>query len=137
MVTVAVLFLSLGGMFQRATVVQMDLTECVAPQHSVLAALSGEPGATASRDSCAEYVIASPTVIFRVQAKKSEMLMVPGEVVSYRTGKGKLILRRDDGQGELEGTVLCMRSASAPGDACGTKNDDFPQAKTEMRARIP
>jgi len=136
MLTVAVLFLSLGGMFQRATVVQMDLTDCVTSSHPILSALAGEP-ASPQHDACAEYLIASSTVIFRVQAKKSEMLMVPGEVVSYRAGKGKLFLRRDDNQGELEGTVLCMRSTSAAGDWCGMKSDDFPQAKPAMRTRIP
>lgn len=136
MLATVLLFFAAGGMFQRATVVQMDLTDCATSQRSVLAALSGDP-ANAPRDSCAEYVLASPTVIFRVQAKKSEMLMMPGEVVSYRTGKGKLLLRRDDNQGELESTVLCMRSANTPGDACGMKADDFPQMKTAMRTRIP
>ena len=136
MFATVLLFFGTVGMFQRATVVQMDLTDCATAQHSVLATLSGEP-ANAQHDSCAEYVLSSPTVIFRVQAKKSEMLMVPGEVVSYRTGKGKLLLRRDDNQGELETTVLCMRSATTPGDACGMKTDDFPQTKTAMRTRIP
>jgi len=136
MLLLTVLFLALGGTFQRATVVQMDLTDCATPQHSILAALSGSPE-TAERNGCAEYVIASQTVIFRVQARKSEMLMEPGEVVSYRTGKGKLFLRRDDNQGELESTVLCMRAINAPGDACGMKEPDFPQTKAAMRARIP
>lgn len=136
MLATMLLLFAAGGMFQRATVVQMDLADCAAPQHSVLAAISGEPS-NGQRESCAEYVLASPTVIFRVQAKKSEMLMVPGEVVSYRTGKGKLVLRRDDNQGELESTVLCMRPANTPGDACGLKSDDFPQTKTAMRTRIP
>ncbi len=136
MLTSVILFLAIGGTFQRATVVQMDLTDCATPQHSVIAALAGEP-TNAQHDVCAEYVLESPTVVFRVQAKKSETLMVPGEVVSYRAGKGKLLLRRDDNQGELESTVLCMRSTSAPGDACGLKRDDFPQTKTAMRTRIP
>lgn len=136
MLATVLLFFAAGGMFQRATVVQMDLTDCATAQHSVLSTLAGEPG-NAQHDSCAEYVLASPTVIFRIQAKKSEMLMVPGEVVSYRTGKGKLVLRRDDNQGEVEGIVLCMRSANAPGDACGMKADDFPQMKTAMHTRNP
>ena len=136
MLATVILFFAAGGMFQRATVVQMDLTDCAAPQHSVMAALSGVPE-SAERNGCAEYILSSPTVIFRVQAKKSEMLMVPGEVVSYRTGKGKLLLRRDDNQGELESAVLCMRSAGAPGDACGMKEPDFPQTKTAVRTRIP
>ena len=89
-----VLFLTLGGMFQRATVVQMDLTTCVAPHRSVLAALSGTPD-DSLRESCAEYVIASASIVFRVQARKSEVLMVPGEVVSFRTGKGKLLRRNE------------------------------------------
>ena len=117
MLVLTVLFLSLSPMFQRATVVQMDLTDCAAPTHSILSALSGAPD-TVQRDSCAEYVLSSPTVIFRLQAKRSEVLMVPGDVVSFRTGKGKLYLRRDDDDGEVEATVLCMRSARTP-CACG------------------
>ena len=131
-----VLLFALGGMFERASVVQMDLADCVAPQRSLLATLAGEP-AISQRESCAEYVIASPTVIFRVQAKKSETLMVPGEVVSYRAGKGKLYLRRDDNGGELEATVLCMRAAGHPGDDCGLRPEETaPSVKTPVRARI-
>ena len=136
MLTSILLFFAIGGTFQRATVVQMDLADCAAPQHSVMAALSGLPEGT-EHNGCAEYVLASQTVIFRVQAKKSEVLMVPGEVVSYRAGKGRLFLRRDDNQGELESTVLCMRSMSAPGDACGMKSEDEPATKHPVRARIP
>ena len=123
MIALTLLLFATGGMFQRASVMQMDLVDCVTPQHSVIAAISGTPE-TAQHDVCAEYVVASPMVIFRVQAKKSEMLMVPGEVVSYRAGRGKLLLRRDDNQGDVEATVLCMRAANAPGDACGMKKDE-------------
>ena len=137
MLTSVILFFAVGGMFQRATVVQMDLTNCVAPAHSIISTLAATNEAP-QHDVCAEYVLASPTVVFRVQAKKSETLMVPGEVVSYRAGKGKLFLRRDDDGGDLESTVLCMRSTSADGDACGL---DLKTVQTEIkrtaRARIP
>jgi len=132
--TVFLFFAFGGGMFQRASVVQMDLANCVVPQHSVIAALTGAPEG-AQNDVCAEYVIASPTVVFRIQAKKSETLMVPGELVSFRAGKGKLYLRRDDNQGELEATVLCMRGANAPGDACGMKQEDDAAPIKTARAR--
>ena len=136
MLTLAVLFFSLATMFQRASVIQMDLTDCVTPQHSVLAALAGAPDIP-QRDACAEYVLASPTVVFRIQAKKSETLMVPGEIVSFRAGKGKLYVRRDDNQGELESTVLCMRAVNAPGDACGMISDPLTgETKKTVRARI-
>jgi hypothetical protein len=136
MLAMLLLLFAAGGAFQTATVIQMDLTDCVTPQHSVLAAIAGEPSSNQT-ESCAEYVLASPHVVFRIQARKSEMLMVPGEVVSYRVGKGKLHLRRDDNQGELEATVLCMRATSTPGDACGAKTEDFPQTKPLTHARIP
>lgn len=135
MILLGVLFLSIGGMFQSATVVQMDLTDCVSAQHSILETLAGTPGVP-QRTSCAEYVLTSPTVVFRLQAKRSETLLVPGEVVSYRTGKGKLYLRRDDGGGELETTVTCMRSIHSPGDTCGAALDrlDGGLQKTAMSA---
>lgn len=47
---------------------------------------------------------------------------MPGEVVTFRTGKGKLYLRQDDQGGEVEATVLCMRSVKIP-DACGISAD--------------
>ena len=136
MLALAVLFLSFGSMFQRASVVQMDLTDCVMPQHSVIAALSGVPE-PAQHDRCAEYLLSSPTVVFRIQAKKSETLMVPGEIVSFRAGKGKLFIRRDDEGGELESTVLCMRAVNIPGDACGMPENAPPvQAKTQVRTLV-
>lgn len=134
MLTLTVWFLAMGSMFSRASVVQMDMVSCVVPQHSIVAALSGVP-ATQQTDTCAEYVILSPTVIFRVQAKKSEMLMVPGENVSFRTGKGKLYLRRDDEQGELEATVLCMRATNAPSDGCGMRSEERREQVRAARQR--
>src|SRR3954462_14061847 len=130
------LLFAAGGMFQHATVVQMDLTNCVAPQHSILSTLAATNEAP-QHDVCAEYVLASPTVVFRVQAKKSETLMVPGEVVSYRAGKGKLFLRRDDDGGDLESTVLCMRAISASGDNCGMVSAPPTTQKASIRAGTP
>lgn len=62
MLVITLFFLSLSPMFQPATVVQMDLTDCAAPRHSILSALSGVPETT-GRDACAEYVLSSATVI--------------------------------------------------------------------------
>jgi hypothetical protein len=118
----AILFLFFGPMFQRATVVQMDLADCAAPHHSFLSSVAGVPETT-QREACPEYVLTSSTVVVRLQTRKSEVLLVPGEGVNFRTGKGKLYLRRDDDGGELEGTVLCMRSANAVGDSCGVSVD--------------
>ena len=128
------LVLALGPAFQRASVVQMDLAHCAVPRHSFLSTMSGVAD-TAQHDTCAEYVLRSATVVFRLQSKKSELLLIPGEVVSFRTGKGKLYLRRDDENSEVEGTVLCMRSLSSNGDSCGVDINALEQPDTRAARR--
>ena len=106
-----------GGFFQRATVMQMDAAQCQAGRPSILATLAGteEP---AKKEACAEYVLVSPTTLFRVQASRSAPLLLPAEEVNFRTGKGHLVLRRDDDSTEFEVTVVCMRLLSSRQGGC-------------------
>jgi len=106
-----------GGNFQRATVTAMQTTECVMSRHSVMAALSGA-GDTSRHESCSEYVLVSPTAIFRVQASKSAPLLLPAEEVGFHTGKGSLVVRRDDQQGDFEVRVVCMQLRNSSHQTC-------------------
>lgn len=106
-----------GGFFQHATVLGMQATECVGSRHSVMAALSGVND-TSRHESCSEYILVSPTAVFRVQASKSAPLLLPSEEVSFRTGKGSLVVRRDDQQEDFEVKVVCMQLRSNHQDSC-------------------
>jgi hypothetical protein len=106
-----------SGFFQRATVMGMQTTECIGARHSVMAALSGAND-TSRHENCSEYILVSPTAVFRVQATKSAPLLLPSEEVNFRTGKGSLIVRRDDQQEDFEVKVVCMQLRSNRHDSC-------------------
>jgi hypothetical protein len=88
-----------------------------------MAALSGTPGEP-RREDCVEYVFMSPTTMFRVQASRSQPLLLLGEEVSFRPAKGSLRVRRDDETGEFDVSVVCMRLRSANYGGCVSVDDD-------------
>jgi hypothetical protein len=106
-----------GGFFQRAIVTSMQTAECVSGRRSFAATMSGMPD-TSRHENCAEYILVSPTTIFRVHASKSAPLLLPAEEVSFRPGKGALVLRRDDQQEDLEVKVVCMQLRNSKQDRC-------------------
>ena len=105
-----------GGLFQRAAVTSMQTTDCVTSHRSVLATLSGTP--ETRHELCAEYLLVSPTTVFRVQASKSAPLLLPPEEVNFRAGKGALVLRRDDQREEFEVKVICMQLRGSKHETC-------------------
>jgi len=106
-----------GGFFQRATVMGMQTTECIASGHSVMAALSGAND-TSRHENCSEYILVSSTTVFRVQASRSAPLLLPAEEVNFRTGKGSLVVHRDDQQDDFEVKVVCMQLRANRQDSC-------------------
>ena len=120
-----------GGLFQRATVTSMHTTECVSSHHSVLAALSGTPDTR--HELCAEYLLVSPTTVFRVQASKSAPLLLPPEEVNFRAGKGALVLRRDDQQEEFEVKVICMQLRTSKQETCAVADSGLTMTASNPR----
>jgi hypothetical protein len=120
-----------GGLFQRASVISMQTNDCACARRSVLAALSG--AADIRHELCAEYLLVSPSIVFRVQASKSAPLLLPAEEVSFRSGKGSLVLRRDDDQGEFEVKVLCMQLRNSRQGSCGISDDVLPITARNQR----
>ncbi|MGI9101371.1 MAG: hypothetical protein ACR2IF_02900 [Terriglobales bacterium] len=100
----------------------MDSTDCLKRHHSIRAALSGMPDD--SLEVCAEYVLTSATTVFRVQANKSAPLLLPAEEISFRAGKGSLMVRRDDESAEFEMNVICMRLRNSKDGACVDTGDN-------------
>jgi len=123
-----------GDYFQRAMVMQMDATQCQAARPSILATLAGTEEPPKKVD-CAEYVLISPTTIFRVQASKSSPLMLLSEQVNFRAGKGHLVLRRDDETTWFEVTVVCMRLLNSRQNDCAeTEEIERPKVATSKGA---
>ncbi len=106
-----------AGSFQRATVTEMRTTPCVAAKRSAMTILLGASD-TPRQENCAEYLLVTPTTVFRVQASTSAPLLLPAEEVSFHSAKGGLVLRRDDSQQELEVRVVCMQLRSSEDGAC-------------------
>jgi len=121
-----------GGLFQHATVLQMDTTTCLTGHRSVLATLSGAEDSP-KREDCAEYILVSPTTLFRVQASRSQPLLLPGEDISFRPGKGSLRIRRDDESGEFDVSVICMRLRSNRQGGCALADEAPKVASTRSQ----
>ena len=121
-----------SAFFQRAAVMSMQTTDCINSHHSVLAALSGTPDTT-RHELCAEYLLVSPTTVFRVQASKSAPLLLPPEDVNFRAGKGALVLRRDDQQEEFEVKVICMQLRGSKPETCALPENNLTMTATNPR----
>jgi hypothetical protein len=120
-----------GGLFQRAAVTSMQTTDCVTSHRSVIAALSGTPDTR--HELCAEYLLVSPTTVFRVQASKSAPLLLPPEDVNFRAGKGALVLRRDDQQEEFEVKVICMQLRTSKQETCAVVESSLTMTASSPR----
>ncbi len=94
---------------REALVTSMDTVQCSAS--SVMAALSGMP---ATQKACSEYVLESPTVLYRVRPHKNEALLPVGEVVWIRFSKNHLQVRVDDSQQDYEFDVVSMELTNRP-----------------------
>jgi hypothetical protein len=108
--------------YEKATVVQMNTAKCMSMQadnHGVVGALFGPAQASAAQNlSCAQYVLQSERVLYRVQARKgSDAQLLPlGEQVSIRLHKNHLLVRPDDADKEFEFGVISMTLRTATGN---------------------
>jgi hypothetical protein len=121
-----------GGFFQRATVTHMQTTECVSGRRSFAATMSGMPD-TSRHETCAEYILVSPSTVFRVHASKSAPLLLPAEEISFRPGKGALVLHRDDQQEDFEVKVVCMQLRNSKQDNCAVADNPPSMASRNSR----
>jgi len=95
---------------REALVTSMDTVQC-SVNSGVMATLSGVP---AIQKTCSEYVLESPSVLYRVRPHKNDALLPVGEIVSIRFSKNHLHVRVDDSNQEYEFDVVSMELTKRP-----------------------
>jgi hypothetical protein len=92
---------------QKGTIIRMRVTDCLGPQHSFMATMSGganvQPGAL-----CPEYVLVSDRVVYVISGKSSEQLVPLAEITRFRLQKNEMLIRVDDAMKESHFHIKAM-----------------------------
>jgi len=92
---------------QNGTIIRMRMTDCLGPQHSFMATMSGgasvQPGAL-----CPEYVLVSDRVVYVISGKSSEQLVPLAEATRFRLQKNEMLIRIDDAMKESHFHIKAM-----------------------------
>jgi hypothetical protein len=92
---------------QNGTIIRMRMTDCLGPQRSFMATMSGganvQPGAL-----CPEYVLVSDRVVYVISGKSSEQLVPLAENTRFRLQKNEMLIRVDDAMKESHFHIKAM-----------------------------
>lgn len=102
-----------GRFYSNALVVSMNVTACYKPGGGVMAALMGGE-ARAPYFYCAEYLLESDRVRYRIHAREHSALLPVGETVKLRMSKNRLLVRVDDSEEESDFDVISMELREEP-----------------------
>jgi len=81
------------------TIVKMRMTECMGPQHGLMAALSGT-GRIQTGELCPEYVLVGEKVVYTIVGKSSGQLLPLAEETKFRFQNHEMLVRIDDAKHE-------------------------------------
>ena len=96
---------------REGTIVRMRMSDCLGPQHGIMAALSGT-GRIQSAELCPEYVLVTDKVVYTIIGKSSSDLLPLAETTRFRFQKNQLLIRIDDARHESKFDIkeMVMRS---------------------------
>jgi hypothetical protein len=92
---------------QQGTIIRMRMTDCLGPQHSFMAAMSGS-AKVESGALCPEYVLVSDRVVYVISGKSSEQLVPLAEITRFRLQKNEMLIRVDDAAKESHFHIKAM-----------------------------
>ncbi|HTR24752.1 MAG TPA: hypothetical protein VMI10_12270 [Terriglobales bacterium] len=84
---------------QEGTITRMRMTDCIAAQHPLMDALSGNRG-VATGELCPEYVLVTDSVVYVIVGKGSDQLVPLAETTFFRMQHNELLIRIDDAKRE-------------------------------------
>jgi len=84
---------------QQGIVIKMRMADCIGPQHSFMAALSGA-GREQPGELCPEYVLLADKVVYTIVGKSSNELLPLAEVTRFRFQNNEMLIRIDDAKHE-------------------------------------
>jgi hypothetical protein len=83
---------------QQGTIVRMRMTDCIAPQHAFMNAMSGVQATMA--ESCPEYVLVTDSVVYVIIGKSSNQLIPLAESTPFHFQNNEVLIRVDDARKE-------------------------------------
>jgi len=92
---------------QQGTIIRMRMTDCMGPQHSFMAAMSGQAKVETSA-ICPEYVLVGDRVVYVISGKTSDQLIPLAEVTRFRLQKNEMLIRIDDAAKESHFRIKAM-----------------------------
>jgi hypothetical protein len=87
------------GMYQHGSVVRMQMTDCTLAHNGLMLAF-GPPMPQPGQESCPEYTLVSPTVVYLIVGKSSNQLIPLAEIIDFRLHRRELVVRIDDAKHE-------------------------------------
>jgi len=93
---------------QEGTITRMRMTDCIAAQHPLMDALSGNRGVMMSAELCPEYVLVTNSVVYVIVGKGSDQLVPLAETTFFRMQHNELLIRIDDAKHESRFRVKQM-----------------------------
>jgi len=91
---------------QQGTIVRMRMTDCIAPQHPWMEALSGV--GHAGGEQCPEYVLVADKVVYVIIGKTSDQLVPLAETTRFHFQNNEVLIRVDDARRESHFHVKAM-----------------------------
>jgi hypothetical protein len=88
------------GTYQHGSVVRMRMGDCLLGHHGMMLAFG--PPSIPVQDSCPEYTLVSPNVVYVIVGKSSNQLIPLAEVIDFRLQKNELAVRVDDAKRETK-----------------------------------
>ena len=82
---------------QEGTIVRMRMTDCIAPQHAFMSAMSG---VAAAGESCPEYVLVTNSIVYVIVGKSSDQLVPLAETTFFHMQHNEVRIRVDDARRE-------------------------------------
>jgi hypothetical protein len=87
------------GMYQHGSVIRMHMGDCTLAHGGFMVAFGG-PSMAVNQESCPEYTLMSPNVVYVIVGKSSNQLIPLSEIVDFRLHKNELAVRVDDAKHE-------------------------------------
>jgi hypothetical protein len=88
------------GMYQHGSVVRMRMGDCMLGHRGMMVAFG--PPSMPVQDSCPEYTLVAPNVVYVIVGKSSNQLIPLAEVIDFRLQKNELAVRVDDAKREAK-----------------------------------
>jgi hypothetical protein len=91
---------------EEGTIVRMRMTDCLAPRHPFMNAMSGAgqiPG-----ELCPEYVLVTDRVVYVISGRSSDQLLPLAETTRFHFQNNEVLIRVDDARHESHFHVKVM-----------------------------